>query len=118
MQVRHGFHMDRDHVRARFHERRDVAVRFLDHQVHIERPGRDVPDRPDDRRPDRDVRHEVPVHHVDVNEIRAAAFDGRNVAAEGREVGGEDGGSDLNSSKGHRLTSSEIGSEAATWNPP
>ena len=37
MQVRHGFHVHRDHVRARRDERLDVAIGVLDHQVDVER---------------------------------------------------------------------------------
>ena len=39
MQVRHRLDVDRHHVGAGLHERLDVAVRFLDHQVHVERRG-------------------------------------------------------------------------------
>jgi hypothetical protein len=35
------------------------------------------------------------IHDVDVNQVGAAALDGRNVAAEGCEVGGQNRGGDL-----------------------
>ena len=50
------------------------------------------------------------VHHVDVDEVGAAALDGRDRLAEGREVGREDRRRDLHA---HRLTSIEIGSPGA-----
>ena len=69
--------------------------------------------------PDRDVRDEVPVHHVDVNEIGAAALDGGDVAAERRQS--RPTGSTARSERprsrrsvGHRLTSREIGSPRPT----
>ena len=58
--------------------------------------------------------HEVAVHHVDVNQVGAAALDGRDRVAERREIGGEDRRRDLHA---HRLTSSEIGSPGAIWKP-
>ena len=44
----------------------------------------------------------------------AAAFDGSDRLAERREIGGEDRGGDQDA---HRLTSREIGSPGAIWNP-
>ena len=44
----------------------------------------------DDRRPDGDVRHEVAVHDVDVNQVGAAALHGGDRLAERGEVGRED----------------------------
>ena len=110
VQVRQHFDVHRHHRRAGVRERLDVAVRVLDHQVHVERHPRDALERPHDRRADRDVRHEMAVHHVDVNEIGAAALDRRDRVAERREVGGEDRRRDLHA---HRLTSIEIGSPGA-----
>ena len=55
------------------------------------------------------------VHDVDVDEIGAAALHLRDGLAKRREVGSEDGRSDLNL---HLLTSIEIGSPGAIWNPP
>jgi hypothetical protein len=37
----------------------------------------------------------VAIHDVDVNQIGTAALDGRNVATECREVGGQNRGGDL-----------------------
>jgi hypothetical protein len=36
------------------------------------------------------------VHHVDVNQIRPSALGGRDIASERREVGGQNGRSELN----------------------
>ena len=64
-------------------------------------------------RTDRDVRHEVPVHHVDVNQVGAATFGGGDVASERCEVGGENRRRNLDRTRSHRLTSSEIASLAS-----
>ena len=110
MQMRQHFDVDRDHRRAGLGEGVDVAIGIGDHQVDVERHRRDPLERPDDRRADRDVRHEVAVHDVDVNQVGAAALDGRDRVAEGREVGREDRRRDQHA---HRLTSIEIGSPGA-----
>ena len=66
----------------------------------------------------RDVRDEVPVHHVDVNQIGAATFGRGDVASERCEVGGENRRRNLDRAGSHRLTSSEIASLAPTRKPP
>ncbi len=76
----------------------------------VERHRGDARERADDRRTDRDVRDEMPVHDVDMNEVGAAAFDGRDRRAKGCEVGRQDRRRDLDV---HRLTSMEIGSPDA-----
>src|SRR5699024_7117095 len=63
-------------------------VRVLDHEVGVQRDGRDRPDPLDDRRPEREVGHEVVVHDVDVRHVRGA--DAREFTGEVREVGGQD----------------------------
>ena len=95
-------------------ERFDVAIGVADHQVHVERHLGDALERRDDRRADGDVRHEVPVHDVDVDQVGAAALDGGDRVAERREIRGQNRRRDEDA---HRLTSSEIGSPGAIWNP-
>ena len=72
--VRRGLGVERDRVGAGLHELGDVALGALDHQVHVEHRPRRVrllAQRGHDQRPDRDRRHEVPVHHVHVDHPRA-----------------------------------------------
>ena len=114
VQMRQHFHVDRDHRGAGVGERLDVAVRLLNHQVHIERDGGDAPKRFHDRRTHRDVRDEVAVHHVDVYEIGAAALGRGDRVAQGREIGRQNRGGDEHA---HRLTSMEIGSPGPIWKP-
>ena len=69
-------------------------VRVLDHEVRVQRNGRDRPDPLDDRRPEREVGDEVVVHDVDVRHVRRA--DAREFAGEVREVRGQDARIDVN----------------------
>ena len=50
----------------------DRPVDVVDHEVDVERARRDSLEGLDDRRTDREVGHEVAVHDVDVDEVRAA----------------------------------------------
>ena len=67
MQMGQDLEMDRNHGRARRDERVQIPVRFLDHQVHIERNGRDLANRSHDWHTNHQVRDEMSVQHVDVN---------------------------------------------------
>jgi hypothetical protein len=82
-------HLDvhRDHRGARVREGVEVAIRIRDHQVHVERHRRDPLDGCDDGRADRDVRHEVAVHDIHVDQIRAASLDRGDGVASGRPTG-------------------------------
>ena len=72
--VRRCLGVERDRVGARLDELGDVTLRTLDHQMHVEQAA-DLLDllaqRGDDQRADRDRRHEMTVHHVDVDHTRA-----------------------------------------------
>ena len=72
VQVRARLDVHADEVRAGLRVRGDPALGVLDHQVHVERQGRRAPHRLDHDRADRQVRHEVAVHHVDVDVVRRA----------------------------------------------
>ena len=95
--VRRGLDVERDAVRARLGELRDVALGTLDHQVDVEIAAGVVDlvgERGDDRRPHAERRDEVPVHDVDVDRARAGVEDLLHLRAQAREVGGEDRGGD------------------------
>ncbi len=81
-----------DGVRAGLDELVDVALGTLDHQVHVAHRPRRVrllAQRRDDDRPDRDRRHEVPVHHIDVNHPRTRVQHLPDLLAQPPEVGGQ-----------------------------
>ena len=66
IQVRRGFLVHRNHVRPGLGKRPDVLLRILDHQMHVQgHPGCLAQGR-HHRHADRNIRHEVAVHHVHV----------------------------------------------------
>jgi hypothetical protein len=58
--------------------------------VHIERLPRVASHRFDNHRPERDIRHEAAVHHVDMNPVGAARIDGANLVGEIPEIRRQD----------------------------
>ena len=91
-----GFLVDADHVRACGGEVRDEGVGVLDHEVAVERQFGDRPDGFDDRRPEADVRDEVAVHDIDVDDGAAATLSRGDLVSEMREVRGEDREGEVN----------------------
>ena len=97
MQVRRRLGVDGDVVGAGLGEGRDLALRPLDHHVHVEDAAGAVDllgERLHDERAHRDRRHEVAVHDVDVDRARAGVHDRGHLVAQAREVGGQDRGRD------------------------
>ena len=86
-------------------EQRQEHLRVVDHQVAVEEQVRVRPQRLHDRRPDRQVRHVVAVHAVDVQQV-GGGCDPRHVVGEMGEVGSEDRGRNLH---GSRLAISDHG---------
>ncbi len=68
----------------------NVRIRRRDHQVHVEQLPGQRPEPVQDDRTHRDVRHEMPVHHVHMDVIRARRLDGADFLAQPREIGRED----------------------------
>src|SRR3989442_2629558 len=101
MKMYASFLMHGDPTGAGFRKSRNIVVGIFNHQVTIEnRIGKSFSKRGHDQRPNRDIRHEVAVHHVDM-EHRAAAFQRRfRVLAQSREVCGKNRGCQFN---GHGL---------------
>ncbi len=85
--------MKGDRVGAGLGKGLDLALGLLDHQVDVERTAgcvNPICDRAGDQRPNRYRRHEVPVHHVDVDHPGAGAEDFVYLSPEPGEVGRED----------------------------
>ncbi|CRF28842.1 Uncharacterised protein [Mycobacterium tuberculosis] len=80
--------MYRDQVRTCLGERRNVAVRLFNHQMHVERQPRLRPDGFHYRRADRNVRNKMPIHDIHMNPVRPSTFHIGNLLAEHRKVGG------------------------------
>ena len=90
MDRRGRLRLDEEMVGAGASEFLEIALRLDDHQMHIERLLRGAPHRLDDDRPEGDVRHEAPVHDIDMDPVRAGLVDGKDFLAEPLEIGGED----------------------------
>ena len=67
----------------------NIADRIDNHQMHIKEKVRILSDAPDHRHTETDLRHENAVHDIDVNVLRARAFDGIQFASQMSEVRGQ-----------------------------
>jgi hypothetical protein len=88
-------HVHGDAVRAGPGDVRDVALGTLDHQMHVDHgPGRVhlLGDGVHHQRPKGDRGHEVAVHHVDMDDLRAGREHLGELIAQPGKVGGEDRG--------------------------
>ena len=94
MKVRAGFGMDGNDVRAGLRESIEERVDGRDHQMDVERLVQCAAECLHHGRADREVRHEMAIHHVDVDPVRARFVDRAHFLAELREVGGQDGRGD------------------------
>ncbi len=81
-------------VGAGIGETREQRARVVDHEVAVEEEVGVLAQRLHDRRADREVRHVVPVHAVDVQQVGDVG-DARDIGGEVGEIGGEDRGRDL-----------------------
>jgi hypothetical protein len=87
-----GFLVHGNPICAGFGECRDEIVGIFDHQVAIEWNFRDrLAKRGDDRRTDGEIRNEMPIHYVKMENRTTAVESGEGFGAELREVGGKNG---------------------------
>ena len=82
-------HVHGEAVGPRFRERLEQCARVVDHEVAVEKKVGVRTQRRDNRRADREVRHVVTVHAVDVQQL-AGIGDAGHARGEVREVGGKD----------------------------
>ena len=94
MDVGARLRMDGDVVGAGLGERIEEIVDRRDHEVYVERLLGVGAKRLHHGRADRQVGHEMAVHHVDVDPVGARFVDRPHVLAKLREVGGQDRGRD------------------------
>ena len=76
-------------------ERLDVPVGLADHEMQIERHVRHAPDGPRGGRTERDVRHEMAVHDVEVKPVGSGIDHGAHIRFQVGKVTGEDRRSDF-----------------------
>ena len=104
--VRGRLDVDRDAVGPGLRELRDVALRALDHQVHVDVAARVVDlagERLDHRRAHAERRDEVAVHHVDVDRARAGGQHRADLLAEPGEVRRQDRRRDARGRARHQI---------------
>jgi hypothetical protein len=90
-----GFLVDGDPISPGFGKCGDELVRLFHHEMTIEWNFRDFAKRSYDRRPDRDVRDEMTIHNVHVENGGSPFDSGLGFRAEASEVSRQDGGSEL-----------------------
>jgi hypothetical protein len=93
--VRTGLHMGCDHIGTGIGEGLDVGIDGCDHQVNVHHRLDVRADRGAGGGAEGDVGHEMAVHDIDVNPVRALCLDRLNLGAEIGEVGREDGRGDF-----------------------
>lgn len=76
-------------VRARLGKLGNKPIGVLDHQMHIKDGISHRPQPFNNRRPNRDVGHKMPIHHVQVNDGCAAFDGGENVIGQVGKIGRE-----------------------------
>ena len=93
MEMRTGFHMNGQIVRSRCGKLGDERVGIRDHEMDVERKLGDFSQRFDDGRADSQVRHEMSVHDVNVEQIGSASLDGGHFVGQAGKVSRKNGGS-------------------------
>ena len=83
--------VEHDQIRTGIAKRADVAMRPVDHEMHIQKHRRMLAHGLHDRNADRDIGHKNAVHYVNMDIVRAAGLDLTDVLAECAKVRREDG---------------------------
>ena len=86
--------MNRQVSGTRFGKIFQVSFRLLDHQMHIEWQLCGSAQSRHHERPDGDIGHEAPIHHVHVQPVGARAFTRDDHLVEVKEIRGDDRWSD------------------------
>jgi glycine C-acetyltransferase len=94
MRMRSGFGMEGQDIGPRLGEFRDVLIDRRDHQMAVEGLVAVRAKRLHHHRADGDVGHEMPVHDIDVDVIRAGSIDRLHLRAQPGEIGRQNRGRD------------------------
>src|SRR5438270_6231223 len=95
VQRRRGLDLHLDHRCARLDERLEEQLGSFDHQVRLDRQGRGSPYRLHGQRSESEVRHEMAVHDIDLDAVRAGGFRFLHLLTQSTHVGGQDRRDDL-----------------------
>ena len=90
MQMRPGLGMHQQVVGAGIGECRDEGIDRRNHQMHIERQLGVRAQAAQDGRAEADVRHEMAVHHVEMQPVGARRLDRRHFVSQSSEIGRKD----------------------------
>ena len=88
-----GFDVKSDHVGTGIDEVAHIAIRFIDHQVHIQESVGGLTQGFDHRCTDGQIGNEVPVHDIDMDPVCSRTDDVFHVPGQATEIGREDAGS-------------------------
>ena len=75
-------------------KRSQAPLRLDDHQMHVQRQAHQRTQRPHHARPEGDVGHKAPVHHVHLDGVNPGSFGLAGLLAQPRKIGRQDGGFD------------------------
>jgi hypothetical protein len=104
--MRAGLHMGGQDVGPGLRVGVDIGVHGRDHQMHVHDRLHMLAERLHRRRAEGEVRHEMAVHHVHMDPIRALILDRPDLAPEIGEIGRQDGWGDLHGTvEGHGVPS-------------
>ena len=84
--VGHGLDMDRDIIRVKIEIPIDLLLRIRDHEVHIDGEIGYGAELLDERYADCKVGYEMPIHHIDMNDIGSRFFEHADIALHIHEV--------------------------------
>ncbi len=94
--MRAGFLVHQDLIGSGFDEHGRVTVWIRDHEVYIDGHARDFPERSKNRRTHREIRHEMAIHHIEMEHPATHSFELPDLVAQAREICREDGWKYLN----------------------
>ena len=96
MQVCAGFGVNDEALTASFDITLSHHVRCEHHEVCFKRLLRIRTHSGDDVGSEREVRHELAIHYVELNDVNARLVEGMNFLAKLREIGGQNGWRNMN----------------------
>ena len=84
--IGHGLDMNRDIIGVKIEIPIDLLLRIRDHEVHVDGQIGYGAELFDERYADRKVGHEMPIHHIDMDDIGPCFFEHADIALHIHEV--------------------------------
>jgi hypothetical protein len=95
MQVAAGFDMDGEVRAASLDKRRQECIRLFNHEMDIQGQTGDRRYGTDNRWTDSEVRHEVPIHDIHMQQVCSSGFHTGDLVSKTYKIGCQDGGRDF-----------------------